>query len=130
MTVSAVSLAVKALLADSNITALVSTRVYPDPIDIQTARPCISVSLVAEDEERLLSGSSQYPLSMVHISCHGTTATSVLNVGEAVKTALRDLRYTTGGKSGDFKKTGPDFTDWSEDGRSHRRLIGYEIRWR
>ena len=56
--ISAVSLAVKALLADAGVTALTSTRIAPDPLPQTTTLPAVSIALVDEVEERINKSAS------------------------------------------------------------------------
>jgi len=128
--ISAVAMAVQALLDDAGVAALVATRIAPDPLPQTTTLPALSISLVDEVEERLLGGMSGYPLAVVHVSCLAATMTAALSLGETVKAAFANLQFAHGGKTADFRKQGPDFTDWSEDQKIFRRVIGFEIRWR
>lgn len=127
---SAVSLTIKALLAQSGVTSRTSTRVYPLPLPHSTTLPAIAVALSGEDEDYLLGGASQYPVSSVQVHCIAAKAKDAIALGEAVKVALRDLHYTTGGADAWFAKEGPDFTDYADDLSTHRRLMSFAVRWR
>lgn len=127
---SAVSLTIKALLAQSGVTAITSTRVYPFPLPQGASLPAIAVAMSAEDEEYLLSGASQYPVAAVQIHCVAQLAKDAIALGEAVKIAMRDLRYSASGKEVSFQKEGPDFTDYADDLSTHRRVMGFTARWR
>ena len=93
--ITAVSLAIKALSAQSSVTAITSTRIYVSPLPQGTALPAIAVALSAEDEEMLLAGSSQYPESSVQVHCLAAKGSAALDLGETVKLALRDLLFTS-----------------------------------
>jgi hypothetical protein len=127
---SAVSLTIKALLAQAGVTGTTSTRIYPFPLPPTTTLPAIAVAMTAEDEEYLLSGASQYPETSVQIHCIALKAKDAIALGEAVKTALRDHLYSSGATRASFKKDGPDFTDYADDLSTHRRLMTYTVRWR
>lgn len=131
---SAVSLTIKALLAQAGVTGTTSTRIYPFPLPPTTTLPAIAVAMTAEDEEYLLSGASQYPETSIQIHCIALKAKDAIILGEAVKTALRDLLYTDSNSPptarASFKKDGPDFTDYADDLSTHRRLMTYTVRWR
>jgi len=130
---SAVSLTIKALLVSSPVTSLVSSRVYAFPLPQGAALPAIAVAMSAEDEQEMLSGSSQYPQSSVQVHCVGLTAGSAIELGEAVKTRLRDLLYATSDSpsvKASFLKEPVDFTDFSDDLTTHRRVMAYSLRWR
>lgn len=134
---SAVNLTIKALLAEATVTTLVSTRIYPAPIPLKTTFPAISIALTGEEDERLLGGFAQYPAASVQITCHGATAKSAIELGQTVKTALRDKLFTlTDGSPAvtvaraDFAQEDLDFTDYDETQTSHRRILGFSVRWR
>jgi len=128
---SAVFMTIRALLANGTVTAVVSDRVQPFPIKQGTALPALAVALSAEDIEMMLSGSSQYPNATVQIHCITTTATSAIQLGEKVKGALRDLNFSDSPPiSASFIKDALDFTDFSDDLTTFRRVMGFSVRWR
>ena len=133
--IGAVSLTIKALLAQPAVTAITSTRIVPAPIPQNTDYPAIAVALSAETEDLTLAGSSQYPESTVQVLCltSGTVLTAAgdaLDLGETVKIALRDLLYTSGSVKASFQKEDVDFTDFSDDASTHRRVMSFSVRWR
>jgi hypothetical protein len=130
---SAVSLTIKALLAQSGVTSLVSTRIYPLPLPPSTTLPAIAVALSAEDEEMLLGGASQYAFASVQVHCIAASAGAAIDLGEAVKTALRDHYYANGDSppsGASFIKEAVDFTDYSDNLTTHRRVMAFAVRWR
>jgi hypothetical protein len=132
--ITAVSLAIKALSAAPSVTAITSTRIVPAPVPQDMDLPAIAVALSAESEEMLLGGSSQYPESSVQVHClYRTSQTSsgdVLDLGETVKLALRDLLFTSGSIRASFTKEPVDFTDFSDNASTHRRVMSFSVRWR
>lgn len=130
---SAVSLTIKALLAQSGVTGTTSTRVRPFPLQQGESLPAIAVSMSAEDEEYLLSGAAQYPQTSVQVHCIALTAGAAIELGERVKEALRDLLYTSSDSPpvrASFQKDAVDFIDFSDDLSTHRRVMGFTVRWR
>lgn len=130
---SAISLTIKALLAQSGVTGTTSTRVRPFPLPQGETLPAIAVAMSAEDEEYTLSGAAQYPQTTVQIHCIGLTASSAIELGERVKEGLRDLLYTSSDSppvKASFQKEPIDFTDFSDDLSTHRRVMGFSLRWR
>lgn len=130
---SAISLTIKAILAQSGVTGTTSTRVKPFPLPQGETLPAIAVAMSAEDEEYTLSGAAQYPQTSVQIHCIGLTASSAIELGERVKEALRDLLYTSSDSppvKASFQKEPIDFTDFSDDLSTHRRVMGFSLRWR
>lgn len=127
---SAVSIAIQALLANSGVTDLVKKRINPNVAPQGGDMPDIVVSLIFDNDDLLLSGAARYPEARVSIACRGTTFKSVDAVGDAVVTALRDLRGTFAGRSATFFKEGTDVTDFSDDFSTQRRILDYRIRYR
>lgn len=130
---SAVSLTVRALMAQAGVTALVSQRVYPFPLPPSTSLPAIAVALSSEDEEQLLAGASQYAFATVQVHCIAAKSSDAIRLGEAVKNGLRDLLYTSGDTPPDrasFSKEAVDFTDYADDLSTHRRVMSFTVRWR
>jgi hypothetical protein len=127
--ITAVSLAIKALSAQSSVTAITS-RIYVSPAPQGAVLPLIAVALSAEDEAMLLAGSSQYPESSVQIHCLAPKASDAIDLGETVKLALRDLLFTQGSIKASFTKEPIDFQDWSDDQSTARRVMSFAIRWR
>ena len=130
---SAVSLAIRALLAQSGVTAITSTRIRPFPLQQGESLPAIAVAMSSETEEQLLAGTSQYPETSVQIHCIATKASEAIDLGEAVKSALRDRLYTSSDSPpvvASFQKDGVDFTDFADDLSTHRRVMAFTIRWR
>jgi len=128
--ITAVSLAIKALSAQSSVTAITSTRIYVSPVPQGTVLPAIAVALSAEEEEYLLAGSSQYPQSTVQIHCLAAKGSAALDLGDTVKIALRDLLFTSGSVKASFAKEAVDFTDYADDQSSARRVMSFSVRWR
>jgi hypothetical protein len=128
--ITAVSLAIKALSAQSSVTAITSTRIYVSPVPQGTALPAIAVALSAEDEAMLLAGSSQYPESSVQIHCLAAKGSAALDLGETVKLALRDLLFTSGAIKASFSKEPIDFQELADDQSTARRVMSFAIRWR
>ncbi|RUW47289.1 DUF3168 domain-containing protein [Mesorhizobium sp. M1A.F.Ca.ET.072.01.1.1] len=127
---SAVSLTIKALLDQATIRNVTANRIYPFPLPLNAALPAIAVALSSESEDYLLAGSAQYPLASVQVHCVTATSGSANELGEAVKTALRDLLFTSGDVNASFQKSGVDFTDFADDLSTHRRVMSFDVRWR
>ncbi len=130
---SAVSLTIKALLAQSGVTGVTSTRIRPFPLPQGETLPAIAVAMSAEDEEYTLAGASQYPQSSVQIHCIALSASAANELGERVKEGLRDTLYTSTDSppvKASFRKDAVDFTDFSDDLSTHRRVMAFSLRWR
>lgn len=130
---SAVSLTVKALLAQAGVTATTSTRIRPFPLPEGEALPAIAVAMSAEDDAYTLAGASQYPETSVQIHCIALTASAAIELGERVKEALRDMLFTDADSPpvrASFQKEAVDFTDHSDPISTYRRVMAFSVRWR
>ena len=58
------------------------------------------------------------------------TAKGAIELGEAVKEALRDKLYTSGANEAQFYRSGVDFTDFNDTQTLHRRVMSFDVRWR
>jgi len=130
---SAVQLTINAGLGQAPITAIVSTRIRPFPLPQGEGLPALAVALSSEEQEYLLSGSSEYPVSGVVIHCIGRTAKEAIDLGEIVKGSFQNLLYTSSDSppvKASFQKDGVDFTDFADDLSTHRRVMAFSLRWR
>lgn len=127
---SALKLAVQAVLAGTNATALVGTRVEPFPLRAGTARPAIAVSLVDETDGYHLDGAVEYPQSRVSFHCIAESATAADALAEALKADLLNYRGTLLSCEVTVFKAGSDYSDYADDLSTFRRVSDYVIRWR
>lgn len=130
---SAVSLTIRALLAESGVTATTSQRVFPSVLPLMTTLPAIAVAMSSEAEEYHLQGASRYPEATVQIHCIASKAKDAMELGERVKEALRDKLYTSADSPpvyASFQKDATDFTDFADDQTTHRRVMTFNVRWR
>jgi hypothetical protein len=130
---SAISLTIKALLAQSTVTAVTSTRIYPLPLPLGTDLPAIAIAMSSEVDEYALQGAAQYPQTTVQIHCVAEKARDAIELGEKVKVAMRDHLYNNGNSppsNASFQKESTDFTDHANDLSTHRRVMTFSVRWR
>lgn len=133
MSSSGIKLTIAALLAQSGVTAVTSTRVKPFELPLGTLLPAIVVTMNAETEEYTLAGASQYPQTSVQVHCIAETASVAVELGERVKEALRDLLYTSSDSppfKASFQKEDIDFPSIPEDHSTYSRVMGFTVRWR
>lgn len=127
---SGVSLTVKALLSRTAVKAITGQRVYPFPLPPGAKLPAIAVAMSGEDDEYLLDGAARYPETALQLHCVAADAKAALELGEVVKQEMQDLHYTAGGADALFTKESLDYTDFATDLSTHRRLMGFSVRWR
>ena len=77
----------------AGVTALVSTRIYPNLVPEATANPCIDYALIAGTRLHTLIGQNDMERKLIQISCHGDTYASAKAVADAVVAALQGNGY-------------------------------------
>lgn len=81
-----------AMLADSGITALVSSRIYPDLAPLKPTLPCVvyeRVNTVPDEFSFSLDGPGLYRTTVV-LSCLASGSASSLAVARAIRSALEN----------------------------------------
>lgn len=133
---SATAIAVRLLLADEDLAAAVSNRVYPVVAPQEKALPYIVVSLAYEDQDVVLEGQRDGYSSRVSIHCVADEAPAADRLGEAAKRALTSITHQTVTDANDTPfaiasvlKQGTDLIDFNEARTVFRRLMDYSIRW-
>jgi len=85
------------LLADSGLSALISTRLYPDDRPQGDSLPAITYSVISDIKQHVLSGQLSQERPMYQFSIYAATRTSAKAVAAALKTALCDYQGTMSG---------------------------------
>jgi len=127
---SAVSIVIQALLADSTVYGIVGDQIEPNALSATATMPAITATLVSENEGYLLTGASGYPNARVQVECVTLNYPATDNLGKAVISALKDFNGAIAGYSAIIFKGGTDATDFSDDNTVHRRTIDFFVRWR
>lgn len=135
---SGLAIAVQAALAESAITALVGQRIYPIYAPQNAGLPYIVVHKIAEEEEKLLDGASNWPVSRVSFECVSEGDAAVADrIGQVLNDQLKIIhRATYAGFEATFTKEGTDETDSGNEtlpsgfSIGARRIIDFYIRWR
>ena len=81
------------LANDAGVSALVSTRIYPNLVPESAANPCIDYSTITETRMDTLSGVGDARRSTIQISCHADTYAAAKGLFEAVYSALEGDGY-------------------------------------
>lgn len=88
---------IEALLsADSNVTALVSDRIYPDIGKRGAAAPYIVYKLVGGNADTLLEGGRSFDALRVQVDCYATTKDGAIDLGLLCATAIETMGYLIG----------------------------------
>ena len=82
-----------ALIADSTVSAIVSTKVYPHPAPPGVANPLISYFMVTGSRIDTLSGINDMQRKLIQINCHADTYSGSKTLAAAVDGALQPLGY-------------------------------------
>lgn len=81
---------------DSNVTDLVSDRIYPDHISQDAPLPAISMGLVSKPEEASQDGSTDAYESTLQIDCWASTHQQAIAIKTAVLNCLTDYSGVSG----------------------------------
>lgn len=84
------------LTADTGVTDLVSTRIYPIIAPESASMPYITVQRIDSQHEHFMLGSSGMTRQRVQIDCWSDSMLSASNVAEAVRESLDSYRGTVG----------------------------------
>lgn len=123
------------LQADSAVTSLVGYRRYNIIAPQDIGLPCLVLTQVNEDDEKLVVGHGRYPVMHLLVDCIADGNDAGFHVadstGDAVKAALIDYRGRVGAFQVDgVSIDGVDHFDRGESGQHHRRRIGFFMRYR
>lgn len=130
---SALAVAIAALLADSGVTAIVATNIYPVEAPQAVPAPYIVVNLIGESSDRHLSGvAAKYYAARVSVECISATATEMNLLGEAVKNALEGVTKQTiaGATDVDILKEASDYSGVNDTRTLKMRVMDFSVRWR
>lgn len=129
---SAIDIGVAACLAQPEIAALVSDRVFPNVAPQGSDFPNVVVYQSGESDDLILSGpSADFPEARLSFVCRALTATSMLDLGDNLKDTLKTiLRQRFVGREASFIKTATDVTGFADDPPVHERTIDFHVRWR
>jgi hypothetical protein len=85
------------LLTKTALTALVSTRIFPDDISDSAALPCVVYIKVSDVKDHLLTGQSTLERPVFQFSAYAATKTAVRAITNQLKTVLCDYSGTLSG---------------------------------
>jgi uncharacterized protein DUF3168 len=128
---NAQSATIQALLSDTSITDLVSTRIEPVSAPQSGTLPDLIVRQVSNRDEILLHGPGKYPEARVRIWCRGKTVTEITTLGDAVIAFLDGHAGTYAGMAvKSFIKETLDEFDQEIDFGFHYRAIDFRVRYK
>ena len=78
---------------DSGVTAICSTRIYPNPAPESAARPLVSYQMVSGERILDLPGTSNSIRKRIQINCHADTYSGAKTLAAAVFSALEGDGY-------------------------------------
>lgn len=81
-------------IADADILATVSTRVYPDLAPESAAMPYMVYTVISTSHEHVLSGGAGMAHARVQVDCYASTRIAVLALAEHVRDAWQGYRGT------------------------------------
>jgi len=90
------------LSAASAVTALVSTRIYPDVVPQEAAVPCIAFARIATEYVATIHGAVVAQRVTLDISCMASTRASAETIANAVTNAATPAAFLLSGRRADF----------------------------
>ena len=117
------------LSANSSITTLVSTRIFPGTIpEAITARPTITYYQESGEYFEHLAGRSDTKLAEFEVSCWDDTYLTARNVADTVDAQLTGLRGTFGSHTAEsIRKVGDFDGGYETDTGLYRAILRFEI---
>lgn len=134
---SALDLLIRVLSDNSDVAAIVGTRIFGIVAPQTKAMPYIVCSLIYEDQDVTLEGHQDGYDSRVSVECVASSVTNAVELGETVKSALSiahhpvlsdDIPAEELGRVTLFKE-GTDVTDYTQDRSTFRRFVDFRMRW-
>ncbi len=85
------------LQADSGVTDLIGTRLYPNRIPSDASRPCVAYQVISTVLTQTHGNGIVMKRARVQLTLLGTTYASAKSVGAAIQAALHGYKATIGG---------------------------------
>jgi hypothetical protein len=91
----------KYLTTYAGLTALISTRVYPDVLPQSVTYPCVSFEAISEEEIESFQTASSTLIGVTYsFSCWAATRASARAISEQIRTAFKNYSGVMGGAGG------------------------------
>lgn len=128
-----VGLAIYSILSsDSDISDLVSTRIFPNVAPQTTAFPFIIYDVDGDTPTDTKDGVSELDVNSVMVSCYSETYTEACDLALSIRTALDRLPDSTYGtikiQSSEYRGYNDIFDDDSGNNGIYRKAIDFDIR--
>ncbi len=85
------------LEAQAGLTALISTKIFPDEIPQGTALPAVMYITISDNKDHYLTGQSEQESPYIQFSVLANTKVSARAVADQIKLALSDYQGDMGG---------------------------------
>lgn len=128
-----VGLAIYSILSgESDITDLVSTRIFPNVAPQTTVFPFIIYDVDGDSPTDTKQGVSELDINSVMVSCYSETYTQACDLALHIRTALDRLPEATYGtikiQSSEYRGYNDIFDDKAGDNGIYRKAIDFDIR--
>lgn len=131
---SAIPIVIEILKKNPNVAALAGPEVHAITAPQGTPLPNAVVSLLSEADEYTMGGAQSYPDARVSVVCRAQTAGDAIRLGDAAIEALKNVDglVTVAGAARrvTVMRDQMDSTDYTDDGKVYRRMIGFRLRYR
>jgi hypothetical protein len=118
------------LTAAAPVIAIVGSRVYYSVAPQGSPLPYCVLIGTAERDETLLAGAAQYPEGLISVACYADDFPTVEALGNAVIAAAQEAVGTWRGRAATVMRDEGDSFDWLPGDRTHRRIVGFRVRYR
>ena len=120
------------LSTDSDVAAIVSTRIFPNVARESTAFPFLIYTTNGVDPNDTKDGASTLDTNDVMISCYSETYSQASDLAQKIRVAMDRINEGTYGgeqiQSSQFQSYNDIFDDTSGDAGIYRKALDFEIR--
>lgn len=132
---SAIPIVIAILKENTNVAALAGPEVHAITAPQGSPFPNAVVSLLSEaDDYAMTEGAMNYPEARVSVVCRAQAAGDAIRLGDAVIGALQNVdglvNVSGAPKRATIMREPVNSTDYTDDGKVYRRIIGFRLRYR
>lgn len=116
------------LTNDAPISAIVSTRVFPEIADQEQTKPYVVYNIRSNDPSDVQGGPSALDTASVEVNCYAPTYAGAIELSDAVRTCLDRRSGTYSGVNVQSIQYITEVMDFEEPQRLYRVMSDYEVR--
>ena len=130
---SAIQIITKIITTDAGVKAVLPAKsVYPVEASQRAEPPYAVLNVVSRNDGMHLDGADEYPEERISVAIVTKTATTAIDIGDAIMATLQcRIKETIGAfKDIDTRSANIDLTQASDDRQSFMRTLHFMVRWR